>query len=120
MLLHRTVAGACNVRCGLPVFELGQNSRQGVARNVNLLGVSGSCRIYGPQVLPLPHPVEYCFNVASLGVPRHMAGRSPIFSVLFFLSTTCDIEAPLPLRVIRDIPDETVKALVDCLAVLIC
>ena len=27
-------------------------------------------------------------------------------------------EAPLPLRVLRDIPDETVKALVDCLVII--
>ena len=32
---------------------------------------------------------------------------------------TCGTEAPLPPRVLRDIPDETVKALVDCLVITI-
>ena len=31
----------------------------------------------------------------------------------------CSAEAPLPPGVPRDIPDETVKALVDCLAIII-
>ena len=31
----------------------------------------------------------------------------------------CSAEAPLPPRVPRDIPDETVKALVDCLVIII-
>ena len=33
--------------------------------------------------------------------------------------TACGAEAPLPPRVFRDIPDETVKALVDCLVIII-
>ena len=33
--------------------------------------------------------------------------------------TACSTEAPLPKRVLRDIPDETVKALVDCLVTVI-
>ena len=31
----------------------------------------------------------------------------------------CSAEAPLPPRFSRDIPDETVKALVDCLVIII-
>ena len=33
--------------------------------------------------------------------------------------TACGAEAPLPPRGLRDIPDETVKALVDCLVTFI-
>ena len=32
---------------------------------------------------------------------------------------TCGTEAPLPPRVLRDIPDVTVKALADCLVMII-
>ena len=32
---------------------------------------------------------------------------------------TCGTEAPLPPRVLRDIPDETVKALADCLVLFL-
>ena len=34
-------------------------------------------------------------------------------------TTACGVEAPLPPSVLRDIPDETVKAVVDCLVVII-
>ena len=84
MLLHGSVPGVCGVRGGLPVLKSGQNSWQNVARGFNLLGVSGGSGIPGPQVLPLSHLVEYCFNVASLGVPRHMAVWSPNFVCRFF------------------------------------
>ena len=33
--------------------------------------------------------------------------------------TTLGTEAPLPLRVLRDLPDETVEALVVCLVIII-
>ena len=33
--------------------------------------------------------------------------------------TTCGAEAPLPPRVLRDIPDETVKALTNCVVSVI-